>query len=53
MIFISPDLKAMAQGKRDNLLDGNKKVAPTVVADPEKQKEILRRLSETKIKLNK
>jgi hypothetical protein len=53
MIFISPDLKLMAKGTRDNLLYGNKKVTPTMVQDMEKQKEILRKLAETKIKLNK
>jgi hypothetical protein len=43
----------MAKGNRDNLLYGNKKVTPTTVQDMDKQREILRKLAEAKIKMNK
>jgi len=52
MIFISPMLKDLAKGKRDNLIDGKEKTENKMV-DPNKQKEMLRRLAETKVKMNK
>lgn len=53
MLFISPLLTNMAKGKRDDLLEGSKKNNVAAPVDPAKQKDMLRKLSETKIKLNK
>jgi len=43
----------MAKGKRDGLLEGNQKKTSELVQSIEKQKEIIRKLEQTKIKMNK
>lgn len=53
MLFISPILTSMAKGKIDGMIEGNKKKTPELIRDLEKEKEIIRKLSENKIKLNK